>query len=114
MTPGDETTAGMPPAAFRPGTVRGAPGFFRTGQDFAARWWLLDPAGEPFFLRGVHGLLPAARPGDRGWPPDPAARLRTWGFNAIGVGGPDGAGRDDGLPFMASADFIQVGRPIVG
>jgi len=97
---------------FRPGSVRGAPGFFRVGQDPSGRWWLIDPDGQPVFLRGVHGVRAPGNQTDAALPLDPAARLRTWGFNALGVS-PDGAGRDDGLPFLGSVEFCQAGPLLV-
>ena len=113
MSPADESPVATA-SAFRPTTLRGVEGFFRVGQDHAGRWWLLDPFGAPFFMRGVHGLRPAGAAGDRGLPADSAARLRTWGFNAIGVEGREEEVRDDGLPFLATADFCRVGCQIVG
>lgn len=96
---------------WRPATVRGAAGFFQVAQDGAGRWWLRDPAGRPVFLRGVHGVRAAGGQDDGALPLDAAARLRRWGFNALGVG-PDGAVRDDGLPFLAAVEFARVGKLI--
>ncbi|MGH7947412.1 MAG: hypothetical protein ACREH8_23435 [Opitutaceae bacterium] len=45
-------------------------------------------------------------------PLDAAARLRTWGFNALGLAR-ETAMHDDGLPFLASAEFCRVGQAIV-
>ncbi|MBL9213547.1 MAG: hypothetical protein JNL92_23985 [Opitutaceae bacterium] len=92
---------------FRPGSVRGVPGFFRVGQDATGRWWMIDPDGRPVFLRGVHGVRVPVNHSDTALPPDPAARLRSWGFNALGVS-PDSAGRDDGLPFLGTVEFCQA------
>ena len=115
--------AAILPEGFRAGTVRGVEGFFRAGQDGAGRWWLIDAGGRRFFCRAVHGVRVAAAPvdetvGGRGGsagpfaPEDDAgARLRRWGFNAVGAGG-DGAGREDGLAFMASVDFCRAGALI--
>jgi hypothetical protein len=111
------------PGGFRASTIRGAEGFFRAGQDEAGRWWLIDADGRPFFCRGVHGVRAAALPvdetvGGRAASAGPyapeehaAARLRRWGFNAVGAGS-DGSGREDGLAFMASVDFCRVGQTI--
>lgn len=101
------------PDGFRAGTVRGAPGFFRAAQD-AARWWLIDPEGRPFFCRAVHGVraMPAAGDDTAGVPFDAAARLRRWGFNAVGVGG-DKTGREDGFAVIANVGFCEVGQRIV-
>jgi hypothetical protein len=110
----------MIPAGFRAGTLRGAEGFFRAGQDQAGRWWLLDAEGRPFFCRAVHGVRAAAVPVDETvggraasagpYAPDEhtSARLRRWGFNALGVGG-DGAARADGFAFIESVDFCRTG-----
>jgi len=96
---------------FRPGTLRRTDGYYGVGQDRAGRWWLLDPAGKPFFVRGVHGVIAGAVGVTRN-ELDPAVRLRRWGFNTVGVGG-DGAGRDDGLAFMAAVDFCRAATPIM-
>jgi agarase len=98
---------GLPAAAgnaLRPGTLRGTPGFFRAGQDASGAWSLLTPAGAPFFAKCVHGVRAAPLQGDGALPRDSAALLRSWGFNAVGLT-ETGAGRDDGLPFLASVDF---------
>jgi hypothetical protein len=87
----------------RPGTGRGVAGFFRTGQATSGAWWLLDPAGRPFFLQAVNEVRGAV-----GSPHDPAARLRAWGCNALGAG----AGvtlRDEGLPWVGTVDFCAAG-----
>ena len=98
---------------FRPETLRGTEGFFRVGQDGGGRWWLADAAGRPFFCKAVQGVR-ASAPAETGVPlaPDPAARLRAWGFNAVGPGG-DGAGGEDGFAFMAAVDFCRTGAVIV-
>ena len=110
MRPVSETLSAAP--VLRPATVRGTPGFFRVGQTGAGQWTLLDPAGAPFFCKAVHGVTASARPGERGWPLDSASRLRSWGFNTIGVGD-DGSVREDGFPFLAVVDFCRAGPPIV-
>ena len=115
---GEATSSATPPEpAFRAGTFRGAEGFFRVAQAGGGRWWLLDPAGRPFFCKAVHDVRASATgTGEHDHAADkvgdPAARLRRWGFNAVGAGG-DGAGRDDGLAFMASVDFCRAGPPVV-
>jgi agarase len=116
MPPADAADERSPvtlPEGFRASTLRGTEGFIRAGQDAAGRWWLLDPEGRPFFCRAVHGVraLPAAGDDSAEVPFDAAARLRRWGFNTVGVGG-DGAGRDDGLPFLATVGFCESGRCI--
>lgn len=80
---------------------RGRPGWFRAVGLPSGGWTLLDPEDQPFLLRAVHGVR-ATVDGDDGVPPRPAATLlRGWGFNADGVGG-DGAGAEDGLPFLCA------------
>ena len=87
---------------------RGSEGFFSVGQDATGAWSLHAPEGVAFFARGVHGVRAAPLHGDAALPHDSAARLRGWGFNAVGLTETD-AGRDDGLPFMASVDFAFAG-----
>lgn len=95
----------------RPGLRRGSPGFYHLAQGANLQWSLLDPAGEPVFLRGVHDVR--NQPADTDVPATPpaAARLRTWGFNAVGVGG-DGSGREDGLAFFGEARFCAASTVI--
>ncbi|MCX6951984.1 MAG: hypothetical protein NTV51_07435 [Verrucomicrobia bacterium] len=127
MAPADAATlspVALLPEGFRAGTLRGAEGFVRAGQDDAGRWWLIDADGRPFFCRAVHGVRAAPAPVDETvggraasagpFAPDehPAVRLRRWGFNATGIGG-DGTGRDDGFAFMAGVDFCEVGGALV-
>src|SRR4051794_15297006 len=92
------------PDGIRLETRRGALGFFQVGQDASGAWWLLDPAGRPFWCKAVHGVSASTSPSEGELPPDAAARLRAWGFDAVGFGG-DGAGREDGLAFFATVDF---------
>ena len=110
--PPDAATAGD--AFRRAGTRRGREGFFHVAQVADGRWSLLGPDGAPFYLRAVHGVRAWPAMGDGELPPDPAAQLRAWGFNAVGLGGVDGAGRDDGLPWMGEVDFFSAGPAIVG
>jgi agarase len=108
----DESPAAVPVASsFR--QVRGRPGFFRAGQDAAGLWWLIDPAGAPFFFKGVHGLRAAEGTGDGGLPEDPLARLRTWRFNAAGLGA-DALASEEGLPFLASVECGSTAPLVVG
>lgn len=112
MRPAEDTLQ-LATREFRPATLRGNEGFFRAGQDHAGRWWMLDPAGRPFFCRAVHGVRVAPpQQDDAALPRDSAARLRAWGFNAIGVGGDD-AVRQDGLAFLAAVEFCAAGTAIV-
>jgi hypothetical protein len=86
---------------FKPGSLRGTPGYFRVGQTHGGQWWLIDPEDRPFFARAVHGVRaePAAMH-------DPAARLRAWGFNALGCGS-DRLYLEEGLAFMPAVDFCR-------
>jgi hypothetical protein len=103
------------PAAdeFRPETIRGAEGFFRTGQDGAGRWWLIDPAGRPFLAKAVQGVRGASSEAGTAPAVDAAVLLRRLGFNAVGTGG-DGFGRDDGLAYLATVDFCRGGPLLLG
>jgi agarase len=113
MPPANE--GAVPPAGFmRPGSVRGRTGFFHAGQDAAGRWWLADAEGAPFFLRGVHGVKAAQLGAGDALPPDSLTRLREWGFNAVGLGDEAAPGREDGWPFLASAELAEAGRIITG
>ncbi len=105
--------SGAAPGPFRPESRRGAENFFQVAQTLAGQWWLLDPAGRPGWCKGVHGVRTAAGPGDGVLVPDSAARLRAWGFDAVGLG-EDGSVRDDGLPFLATVDFCGAGPALVG
>jgi hypothetical protein len=92
---------------------RGTPGFFRVARDLTGRWWLHDPTGALFFAKCVHGVRPAGGEGDGALPLDSAARLRAWGFNAVGAG--EGTvGPEDGLPFLAAAEFCASGPVVAG
>jgi agarase len=95
-----------------PVAVRGRPGWFRLERGAGGRWRLFDPAGERVFLRGVHHVEPSPPPGDGPLPPDAAARLRGWGFNALGLGAE--AIRADGFPHLAAVDFCRAGPVLTG
>jgi hypothetical protein len=94
------------PPDFRPETVRGAAGFFRVARTHAGQWWFIDPAGRPFFARGVHGVAAEAEAAR-----DPAARLRGWGFNTLGCGS-DRLYLEEGLAFLATVDFCGAGEAV--
>jgi agarase len=113
MTPPDAAATTVASSS-RGAARRGREGFFHVTQAAEARWSLRDPDGAPFFLRAVQGVCAAPATGDGESPPDPAARLRAWGFNAVGLGSVDGAGRDDGLPWIGAVDFIASGPAIAG
>lgn len=92
--------------AFQPERVRGTAGYFCLARTAAGAWWLLDPEGTPVFLRAVNDVA-----GAEGSPHDPVARLRAWGFNALGTGAAPSL-RDEGLPFVATVDFGAAGAVI--
>ncbi|HUR60279.1 MAG TPA: hypothetical protein VM029_21320 [Opitutaceae bacterium] len=111
MAPPDETLQ-LPAGQIRPGVARGAERFFRAAPDAAGRWWLHAPDGAPFYCRAVHGVRVADAEGDAAPGRDSAVRLRTWGFNAVGVGG-DATGREDGFPFLAAVGFCDAGPQVI-
>lgn len=106
--------ADAPPVAsvtpLRPGTLRGTEGFHRVGQDGSGRWWFVDPAGNPYFLRAVGDVHPPREPAGSGLVPPPAARLHAWGFNAAEVATPSDAGD---IPCLGSVGLLESGRQIV-
>src|SRR5260221_7194184 len=107
----EDSTPG--PAPVRPGMRRGVDGYFHVVQNVDRLWWLIDPAGQPGWCRAVHGVCAAVVPGDGAMPHDSVARLRAWGFDAVGLGG-DGAGRDDGLAYMSVVDFCAAAPVLSG
>jgi hypothetical protein len=98
--------------AFRPQTRRGTEGFFHAAQNEAGQWTLLDAAGLPRWCKAVHGVRGPVASGDGALLPDSAARLRAWGFNAVGAGG-DGTGGEDGFEFIAVANFCAAAPPLL-
>lgn len=87
---------------FRSGSLRGKPGYFRVGQTEAGQWWFIDAQDRPFFAKAVHNVS-----ADANSPHDPAARLRSWGFNALGCAS-ERLALDEGLPFFATVNFCGV------
>jgi len=81
--------------------VRGKPGYFRVGQTETGQWWFIDAQDRPFFAKAVNNVSADAEATH-----DPAARLRMWGFNALGCGS-DQLARDEGLPFLAVVNFCS-------
>jgi hypothetical protein len=67
---------------FRAETVRGREGFFRVGQTTAGQWWLIDPAGKPFFSKGVTAVNRAGTQGGRRAKPGPYQRAIDAKFGA--------------------------------
>lgn len=101
------------PGAFRPETRRGASGFFHAVQNAAGQWWLVDAAGTSVWCKAVHAPRAATANGDGAMARDSAARLRSWNFDAVGVGG-DGTGWEDGLAFMAAVNFCAAAPALAG
>jgi hypothetical protein len=120
----------VPPSAvrFQPDSFTGAAGFFRVGRDTAGRWWLVTPDDKPFFYRGVTSVNRAGRAGGRrakdglyaqtvdrafDYQKSPSsfvesveARLRSWGFNALGAWCEDTLfDRPQGLPYTEILEF---------
>lgn len=96
---------------YRAVSWRGAEGFFRAGRTNGGDWALLDPDGAPFFCRAVHGVRPPVEQGEGLVAPDSIARLRRWGFNALGAGAYPGSA-DDGLPWLGVVDFVAAAPAI--
>ena len=91
---------------FKRESLRGTSGYFRLGRTHAGQWWLIDPMDRPFFAKGMHGVG-----ADPDATHDPAARLRSWGFNALGCGS-DRLYLEEGLPFLRVVDFTSTGTPL--
>lgn len=91
---------------FKSETVRGIPGFFRVGQAVDGKWWIIAPDGQRTFLRAVNGVH-----GVEDSPHEPAARLRAWGFNALGLNAEEFLG-EEGLPVMGTVGFAETGAMI--
>ncbi len=91
---------------FKRESLRGSPGYYRIGRTHAGQWWLIDPEDRPFFAKAVHGVK-----ADEDVTHDPAARLRTWGFNTLGCGS-DRLYLEEGLAFFKAVGFYATGTPI--
>lgn len=91
---------------FKPESLRGTPGYFRLGRTHAGQWWLIDPENRPFFARTVHGVA-----ADAGVTQDPAARLRSWGFNTLGCAS-ERLYLEDNLAFLRVVDFTATGTSL--
>ncbi|MFH1497226.1 MAG: hypothetical protein ABII82_05300 [Verrucomicrobiota bacterium] len=117
------------PNHFKPGTVRGAPGFFRVGCAPDGRWWLIGPHDRPVFLRAVGAVnrhaagrrrvavppefAPPAGGEPNAFARETGRRLLGWGFNALGIGSdPDLAGLG-GLHHVGLVDFLHAGGPVI-
>jgi hypothetical protein len=105
----DETETEMPtPLAegFRAVAWRGAAGYPRVARSADGRWWWVDPAGRPGWVRAVNGvdLTPSAAEVGR--------RLEAWGFNAVGAGSAP-AWLAAGWSGVVNAGFRRAGAPSV-
>ena len=114
-----------------PGTLRGREGFFRVGRSVNGFWWLIDPDGKPFCYKGVCAVNRAGTMGGRRAVPGPyaktidrkydyakgperfaatqIARLRAWGFNALGAWTTEEF-FDQGMAYTEIMDFWYMGR----
>lgn len=118
---------------FKTETVRGRAGFFRVGQTSGGQWWLMNPLGEPFFMKAVaavnrHGRAGAppehrgvyAQTVDRVYEPEGPAgfaraalrRLRSWQVNTLGPWA-EPMLAVTGLYATALADFRGCGAPVI-
>ena len=113
--------------ALSAGTALAATNFFRVAEQ-DARWWLIDPAGRPFYLVGTDhvrfdghwcetlGCSPYGRAAQRiygteeSWATSTVARLKAWGFNALTAGHSPSL-RHRGLPHL---EFLSLGAWFAG
>ncbi|MBI5690798.1 MAG: hypothetical protein HZC55_11980 [Verrucomicrobia bacterium] len=87
--------------------VRGREGFVRVARKRDGCWWLLDAKGRPWFLRAVHGVQQGLQAEEgHGEEGDPLTRLRSWGFNALGVS--DAPITRAGVPYLGLVGFAET------
>ena len=120
-------------SSFKSESLRGRAGFCRVGQTAGGAWWLLGPAGEPFFARAVAAVN---RHGRAGAPPEhrgayaqavdaaygegdagafagaAARRLRHWHVNTLGPWA-EPALAGEGFYATEIADFRGSGVPVI-
>lgn len=119
---------------FDESTIVGTPGFFRVGRDEQGRWWFIDPQGKPFFYKGVTSVNRAGLAGGRRAKPGPyaetvdrrygyaangpdafcrsvIARLREWGFNALGAWCEESL-FDRDMPYTETLEFAHTPQVI--
>ncbi len=100
-----------------------ASGFFRV-EEIDGRWWVIDPAGEGFFVVGTdhvnyhshrcealgyapyHRNCQAKYGSEEAWAAEATRRLRAWGFNNVGAGC-GGSVRHRGL---THTEFVSFGH----
>ena len=99
-------------------------GAYRVRKDDAGRWWVVDPDGRDMFLRGIDhanwnghfcealGVNPYREENKKryasqaDWEKETLARLKSWGFNALGAGcSPELRGRG-----LLHIEFLGVGE----
>ena len=98
--------------------------WYRVRKDDAGRWWVVDPNGRDIFLRGIDhanwnghfcealGVNPYREENKKRyasqaeWETETLARLKSWGFNALGAGcSPELRGRG-----LLHIEFLGVGE----
>ena len=98
--------------------------WYRARKDDAGRWWVVDPDGRDIFLRGIDhanwnghfcealGVNPYREENKKRyasqseWEKETLARLKSWGFNALGAGcSPELRGRG-----LLHIEFLGVGE----
>lgn len=101
IPPGACTVSGFDAHGGYLGVQLEATGFFRV-QRYEGRWWLVTPAGHPFFSQGVNHVTFAGTPDRFGatpyldavtarygtpevWAAAQHARFDTWGYNTLGA-----------------------------
>ena len=76
-----------------PDTIRGKEGFIRVGKSRNGVWWLIDPAGNPFYYKAMcsvnnRGGTGGRRKGDPLLPDNKVDHwlriMKSWGFNGLG------------------------------
>ncbi len=124
MAPTPRDPAILPtPDDLLPDSLRGTPGFFRTGRARSGQWWLIDPEGRAFISKGVAGVNRWGRRDGRQPRPGPYAeavakreeglyfwaeaeeRLRSWFFNTLG---PWAGGGAEDMGF-ARTEVLELG-----
>lgn len=109
---------------FVAGVTEKATGFFRVVQRADGKWWAIDPLGRGTFVRGVdhitygghwcaftkrspyHEANKSRFPDKRDWEVDTVAKLRAWGFNALGAGCDPSLGRGG----LIRTGFVSIGE----
>ena len=100
-------------------------GFYRFERDSDGRWWAVDPSGERTVIRGVNWVVYRGHPCEADgashyrdwndahyasraeWEAETLARLKRWGFNALGASS-DETLRHHGLAFARDINFSNT------